>query len=72
VAITVKVSVKDFNLDKLQEEVTAASLPINGISWAGLFLLMHGAVLLSPSLAVWLAVVHHPEMMWQRVGNFAS
>jgi hypothetical protein len=32
-AITVRVSVKDFNADKLQEELT--SLPIQGITWAG-------------------------------------
>jgi hypothetical protein len=33
VAITVRVSIKDFNADKLQEELT--SLPIQGITWAG-------------------------------------
>jgi hypothetical protein len=32
-AVTVKISVKDFNSNKLQEEL--AALPLTGISWAG-------------------------------------
>jgi hypothetical protein len=34
-AVTVRISVKDFNDDKLQEELAQASLPIQGITWAG-------------------------------------
>jgi hypothetical protein len=34
-AITIRVVIKDFNNDKLQEELAEASLPIQGIIWAG-------------------------------------
>jgi hypothetical protein len=34
-ALSIRTSVKDFNDDKLQEEPAQASLPIQGITWAG-------------------------------------
>jgi hypothetical protein len=33
--VAVRISVKDFNVEKLQEELAQASLPIHGITWAG-------------------------------------
>jgi hypothetical protein len=33
--VAVRISAKDFNDDKLQEELAQASLPIQGITWAG-------------------------------------
>jgi hypothetical protein len=34
-SVTTRISVKDFNVAKFQEELASASLPIQGITWAG-------------------------------------